>query len=89
MFSGLNKFIKYILPKRLFYRALIIVAAPTIIKEPGKPADEAPVEGAEGEAAADGTEVSAKDAEAPKKDEKSKKTIIEITKYLYSLIIFK
>ena len=31
MFSGLNKFIKLILPKRLFYRALIIVAAPTII----------------------------------------------------------
>ena len=31
MFSGLNKFLKYILPKRLFYRALIIVAAPTII----------------------------------------------------------
>ena len=31
MFSGLNKFIKYIMPKRLFYRALIIVAAPTII----------------------------------------------------------
>ena len=48
------------------------VAAPTIIKEPEKPADEAPVEGAEGEAATEGTEVSAKDAEAPKKDEKSK-----------------
>ena len=31
MFSGLNNLIKYILPKRLFYRALIIVAAPTII----------------------------------------------------------
>ena len=31
MFYGLSKFIKYILPKRLFYRALIIVAAPTII----------------------------------------------------------
>ena len=31
MFSGLNKLIKFILPKRLFYRALIIVAAPTII----------------------------------------------------------
>jgi len=31
MFSGLNRFLKYILPKRLFYRALIIVAAPTII----------------------------------------------------------
>ncbi len=31
MFSGLSNFIKYILPKRLFYRALIIVAAPTII----------------------------------------------------------
>ena len=31
MFSGLNKFIKNILPKRLFYRALLIVAAPIII----------------------------------------------------------
>ena len=31
MFSGLNKIFKIILPKRLFYRALIIVAAPTII----------------------------------------------------------
>ena len=31
MFSGLNRFIKFILPKRLFYRALIIVAAPTIL----------------------------------------------------------
>ncbi len=31
MFSGLNRFIKFFLPKRLFYRALIIVAAPTII----------------------------------------------------------
>ena len=31
MFFGLNKLIKIVLPKRLFYRALIIVAAPTII----------------------------------------------------------
>ena len=31
MFSGLNNLIKLLLPKRLFYRALIIVAAPTII----------------------------------------------------------
>ena len=31
MFSGFNKFLKIILPKRLFYRALIIVAAPTIL----------------------------------------------------------
>ena len=31
MFSGLNKYLKIILPKRLFYRALIIVAAPTIL----------------------------------------------------------
>jgi len=31
MFYGLNKFIKNILPKRLFYRALLIVAAPIII----------------------------------------------------------
>ena len=31
MFYGLNKFIKNILPKRLFYRALLIVAVPVII----------------------------------------------------------
>ena len=31
MFSGLNRYLKLFLPKRLFYRALIIVAAPTII----------------------------------------------------------
>ena len=31
MFYGLNKLKKFILPKRLFYRALIIVAAPIII----------------------------------------------------------
>ena len=31
MFSGLNKFFKIILPKGLFYRSLIIVAAPIII----------------------------------------------------------
>ena len=31
MFSGLSKFFKEILPKRLFYRALLIVAVPVII----------------------------------------------------------
>ena len=31
MFYGLNSLLKKILPKRLFYRALIIVAAPVII----------------------------------------------------------
>jgi len=31
MFYGLNKFIKSILPRRLFYRALLIVATPIII----------------------------------------------------------
>ena len=31
MYSGFNKLKKIILPKRLFYRALIIVAAPTIL----------------------------------------------------------
>ena len=31
MFYGLNKFIKKILPKQLFYRALLIVAVPIII----------------------------------------------------------
>ena len=31
MFYGLNNFIKKILPKRLFYRSLLIVAAPIIL----------------------------------------------------------
>ena len=31
MFYGLNKFIKDLLPKRLFYRALLIVAVPVIL----------------------------------------------------------
>ena len=31
MFYGLNKFVKNILPKRLFYRALLIVAVPVIL----------------------------------------------------------
>ena len=31
MFYGLNKLIKKLLPKQLFYRALLIVAAPIII----------------------------------------------------------
>ena len=48
------------------------VAAPTVIKEPEKPAEETPAEGAEGEAAAEGAEAASKDGEA-KKDEKAKK----------------
>ena len=31
MFYGLNKFVKKLLPKQLFYRALLIVAAPIIL----------------------------------------------------------
>ena len=31
MFSGLNKLIKNLLPKQLFYRGLLIVATPIII----------------------------------------------------------
>ncbi len=31
MFSGLNRFVKNILPKRLFYRALLIVAVPVLV----------------------------------------------------------
>ena len=31
MFYGLNKFVKDLLPKRLFYRALLIVAVPVIV----------------------------------------------------------
>ena len=49
------------------------VAAPTVIKEPEKPADGTGAEGAEGDAAAEGTEAAtAKDGEAPKKDDKAK-----------------
>ena len=48
------------------------VAAPTVIKEPEKPAEETPAEGAEGEAPAEGGDVAAKDGEAVKKDEKTK-----------------
>ena len=48
------------------------VAAPTIIKEPEKPAEGEAVEGAEGEAApAEGAEAAAKEGET-KKDEKGK-----------------
>ena len=47
------------------------VAAPTVIKEPEKPAEEASAEGTEGEAPTQGTEAAAKDGEA-KKDEKTK-----------------
>ncbi len=48
------------------------VAAPTVIKEPEKPVEEAAAEGAEGEAPAEGAEASAKDGDAVKKDEKTK-----------------
>ena len=47
------------------------VAAPTIIKEPEKPAEEVPVEGAEGEAPAE-ADAAGKDGEAQKKDDKAK-----------------
>ena len=48
------------------------VAAPTIIKEPEKPAEETPAEGVEGEAPAEGSEVAAKDGDAAKKEDKPK-----------------
>ena len=48
------------------------VAAPTVIKEPEKPAEEVPAEGAEGEAQAEGAEATSKDGGAAKKDEKGK-----------------
>ncbi len=47
------------------------VAAPTIIKEPEKPAEEV-VEGVEGEIPAEGAEATAKDGDPAKKDEKGK-----------------
>ena len=48
------------------------VAAPTVMKEPEKPAEETTAEGAEGEAPAEGTDAAAKDGEAAKKDDKAK-----------------
>ena len=48
------------------------LAAPTVMKEPEKPAEETPAEGAEGEAPAEGAEAAAKDGDAAKKDDKAK-----------------
>jgi large subunit ribosomal protein L25 len=48
------------------------VAAPTVMKEPEKPAEGEAVEGAEGEAPAEGAEAASKEGEAPKKDDKAK-----------------
>ncbi len=48
------------------------VAAPTVIKEPEKPAEETPAEGAEGEAPAEGAEAAAKEGDGTKKDDKGK-----------------
>ncbi len=48
------------------------VAAPTVMKEPEKPAEEVTAEGVEGEAPADGAEAAAKDGDGAKKDDKTK-----------------
>jgi large subunit ribosomal protein L25 len=49
------------------------VAAPTVMKEPEKPTEEAAAaEGTEGETPAEGTEVAVKDGDAAKKDDKAK-----------------
>ncbi len=48
------------------------VAAPTVIKEPEKPAEETTAEGAEGETPAEGAEAAAKDGDPVKKDDKAK-----------------
>ena len=48
------------------------VAAPTVIKEPEKPAEETLAEGAEGEVPAEGAEATAKDGDVAKKDDKVK-----------------
>ena len=56
------------------------VAAPTIIKEPEKPAEGEVAEGAEGEPAAEGTEgtteAAGKDRDSTKKDEKGKSLLL-------------
>ena len=53
------------------YFVIATVAAPTVIKEPEKPAEET-AEGAEGETPAEGVDAAAKDGDPAKKDEKGK-----------------
>ena len=48
------------------------VAAPTVMKEPEKPAEETVAEGVEGEVPAEGAEAAAKDGDPAKKDDKPK-----------------
>ena len=48
------------------------VAAPTVIKEPEKPAEETPAEGADGVVPVEGADAANKDGDQNKKDEKSK-----------------
>ena len=48
------------------------VAAPTVIKEPEKPAEDTPAEGAEGEATAEASDASTKEGDQNKKDDKAK-----------------
>ncbi len=48
------------------------VAAPTVIKEPEKPAEGTPAEGAEGETPVEGAEAAAKEGDPAKKDDKAK-----------------
>jgi large subunit ribosomal protein L25 len=48
------------------------VAAPTVMKEPEKPAEETPAEGTEGAAPVEGAEAAGKEGDQSKKDEKSK-----------------
>ena len=48
------------------------VAAPTVMKEPEKPAEAEAVEGVEGEVPTEGAEAAPKDGEAAKKDDKAK-----------------
>ena len=48
------------------------VAAPTVIKEPEKPAEETPAEGVESETPVEGAEATTKEGDAAKKDDKTK-----------------
>ena len=48
------------------------VAAPTVMKEPEKPAEETATDGVEGETPVEGAEATSKDGDAAKKDDKGK-----------------
>ena len=70
--KGVNKLADNVAPTIDRDFVIATVAAPTVMKEPEKPATETAEEGAEGEVPAEGAEAATKDGEVAKKDDKAK-----------------